>query len=429
MPSAFQVYTPPPAPASYNSSTNTSVSSFSTSLPSVFPVYTPPSYNSSTKTLVSSFSASLPSGFQIYTAPRYNSSTKAGIYSNSSYFPASNATSGKVQPSRTTNATASTSSAIGNGTCGGNNYPINPADPFWANTTVKPPSESALSCNCLRNSIASGELPASKYITYTTVTTTQATSRSSICTPVTVPLVTYCDGVPRAHQTCHEVTAYNVTGTTSTSFTNYPCTIDSSDCDGLWASASSASPIYSSAYNSYYSALDNGIYTGITYPTGYVAPQCTPSAAGTCTACQLTADRARLLWWAPQTMKAANNCSLAMGDRTMVTATPTIAGKNNTAVLGTFTLTSPSLYVSVENLRAVAAGGGSDCGSTYGEAIVAVAATDILTPGVGFVPAPVESASVQQYGVDPNNFLNMDDLNWPVPWSLVSFPEIVRTSY
>ena len=329
--------------------------------------------------------------------------------------------------------------------------PVNTNDPYWANATwlrgvpADPPSESAQSCNCELSKYS-----ASLYQTQTSSTNTQPSSTSStpsivlvsynyttttvssivttICTPVTVPLETYCDGWPRASQTC-DTQSYNNTITTtysyygneddgpsatstssantitsaaSTSTASKPCSIDASDCVGLWASYTS---VLSSGGN--ISSDDYG-------------PHCLPPCAN----CVVQAQRVRVLYWPPATVygfENSTNCSTTMDyfgnlgyveTRSAVYPTPTIQGLNNTAVFEGQTLTSPTMYLSFEDIHATGtiAGpglwGSAQCGQSYSTAFVAV------TPG--------DLSSSLSYGYFTSASFNPLDLIWPVPLTAVS---------
>ena len=152
----------------------------------------------------------------------------------------------------------------------------------------------------------------------------------------------------------------------------------------------------------------------------------------------VTAAHARVLYWPPRTILATNSCTVGSdlitlngspvshaitnhGNRTIIDATPTIPGLPNTVVTNGFTLTSPSLYIWMDNVQALAQSEGGNvegfsgyCGKTYSTALVAVPSGALSTVSRWFGDDPGRGyyTTVASY--------NFADLAWPVPAASVS---------
>ena len=295
-----------------------------------------------------------------------------------------------------------------------NKFPLDIDDTYWNNATIdtfsgnaKPPSQSAVDCACrlqhYSRSSSSWLSDDADIITYSTVFYNVTTSwgyTSTRCGPVTVPLTIYCDGIPRANQTCitssswtTETILYSNTSTRRRTgplaFPPPPCTISDDDCVGLSAS------------------LESAVSRGFTNASEGVNFNCDSP----CNLCRIDAAGARVLYWPPQTIVANNSCAFVQGHRTIIEATQTIPGKPNTAILDGHTLTSPSLYVSLSGVSA----NGGDCGTTYSTALIS-----IPPGGLSSYNGDLGGFAHQAPGYVGGQVFNQADLSWPVPLSAVS---------
>lgn len=150
-------------------------------------------------------------------------------------------------------------------------------------------------------------------------------------------------------------------------------------------------------------------------------PTCTPSAWLKCTkgpdcrACTVQGGTVEVLFWPPETRGAGSkstvdsqrfaNESLALRD---VTSQPPV-----TAMFGTHTLTSPSVYISFQTAYAL-----NDCGHTVGKAmpgaLLPMNPHSLFTMRAALDYFEVTSGSIQTTFYESASF-NYDDFNGPVP--------------
>ncbi|KAK0302232.1 hypothetical protein LTR82_017945 [Friedmanniomyces endolithicus] len=202
----------------------------------------------------------------------------------------------------------------------------------------------------------------------TTVKTTfvyTITSSQAPATTIATSLTRLCDGYARVVGQATTVNAsaslvvsaetYNYTQ--STSPTRYlgpspTCSVSPSDCDLLWSSYSSAS-----------SLLVNNTTASFPAP-----PSCTFAGLDpTCTACQIEAASARLLYWPVTTVPGSGNLCNKMAET--ITAMPT--GAPRSFVTSGLTITSPTVAISFGGLARM-----DGCGTTV-DTIIAVKPDEI----------------------------------------------------
>ncbi|KAN0102285.1 hypothetical protein V8E51_012795 [Hyaloscypha variabilis] len=163
----------------------------------------------------------------------------------------------------------------------------------------------------------------------------------------TVPIITLCDGFPRA--VGFPTTIFNITSTTT--YYNYTqvsiiespltniaptCTLDYSapDCTRLWSS-----------WDYTYTSLQPGKDSATELYADYARPPCTsplrPCPTSTA-ACSIDADFVTMYYW-PVTTASGDFCA---HNGSILTPSPTDpGGRPNTVVSGTMTFTSPSVYI------------------------------------------------------------------------------------
>lgn len=116
------------------------------------------------------------------------------------------------------------------------------------------------------------------------------------------------------------------------------CKFATADCNLLWDEWD--------AYNS----LAASVWPDVPTSTRVPEPFCNPDRPGAyCDKCVIQGNFANLHYW--PMIAVGEPCD---ADRSFITATPTIPGKANTVVFGTNTFTSPTVYLSIDYLAAVA---------------------------------------------------------------------------
>ncbi|KAK4580305.1 hypothetical protein LTR86_000508 [Recurvomyces mirabilis] len=215
-------------------------------------------------------------------------------------------------------------------------------------------------------------------VTYSVVSLASTHTYFSNSTPYTL-----CDGYPRYDgyiNTTHSATkAYSTSiYTTLNSSTIYNpattpipapvCTINPSDCsvlNSMYNATASAYSSSSSAWSSQYFSqwITQGLTTGkstgpittVLGPPSYTnipSPVCGPATYRTYyevvgdPVCAIGQASVQLLYWPVETA-SGNFCN---GSKTTISATETITGKPNTAVYNDVTLTSPTVYLSVQGV-------------------------------------------------------------------------------
>ncbi|KAK3672877.1 hypothetical protein LTR78_007230 [Recurvomyces mirabilis] len=215
-------------------------------------------------------------------------------------------------------------------------------------------------------------------VTYSVVSLASTHTYFSNSTPYTL-----CDGYPRYDgyiNTTHSATkAYSTSiYTTLNSSTIYNpattpipapvCTINPSDCsvlNSMYNATASAYSSSSSAWSSQYFSqwITQGLTTGkstgpittVPGPPSYTnipSPVCGPATYRTYyevvgdPVCAIGQASVQLLYWPVET-SSGNFCN---GSKTTIPATETITGKPNTAVYNDVTLTSPTVYLSVQGV-------------------------------------------------------------------------------
>jgi hypothetical protein len=177
------------------------------------------------------------------------------------------------------------------------------------------------------------------------------------------------------------------TVTTQASWTGTPplCSINESDCSLL-------ETVYTSSLSAW--SANHSLH----YPKDV---QCTTTPYDPCAGqCGMTAGNARLLYW-PVTTTNGDFCAQ---NGTTVTATPTGDGPNTVVFEGT-TLTSPTVYMSLQMIGAeVVLQETASCGPTYNNVLVPMQPSE-LSSRTGY----------QNFGVASFNLAN---LNSPLPYGV-----------
>lgn len=212
-----------------------------------------------------------------------------------------------------------------------------------------------------------------KHRTTTIVTETETWDETTYSSSTAPVVQTSCKGAQRelggetlAITSLGVTTAYEVyTFPKWTAYSSYPalpptCTFDVTACNSLFDLhddyMSKAAPLW-----------PNDEFFNI--PPIYY-PSCEPDRPGKyCDACTIQADQVQMYYWPP--VAIGEPCDPS---RRFTTATPTIPGYPNTAVFGTTTFTSPSVYLSFYKLAAVQHKGPEryECGDMFTDIVVAI---------------------------------------------------------
>jgi hypothetical protein len=253
----------------------------------------------------------------------------------------------------------------------------------------------ASSCNSALISYSSAKWKFLESSSTTYVTNLQSTqylswSGTDCSTTVTTTLCGHPYGTANCEPYTTTETYYFTTPTTITtqaSWTGTPpsCSINTSDCFLLESE-------YTSSLSSW------SANTSLQYPKDV---QCTTTPFDPCAGpCGITAGTARLLYW-PVTTTNGDFCAQ---NGSTVTVSPTGDGPNTVVFEGT-TLTSPTVYMSLQQVGAeVIRGATASCGPTYNNILVPMQPSE-LSSRTGY----------QNFGVASFNLAN---LNGPLPYDV-----------
>ncbi|KAM0700641.1 hypothetical protein Q7P35_012362 [Cladosporium inversicolor] len=126
------------------------------------------------------------------------------------------------------------------------------------------------------------------------------------------------------------------------------CTFDTESCNTLW-----------DEYDAYW-RLAASVWPAAPTITRVPTPMCSPyRPAAACTKCTIEGNWADVYYWPMEAVGEPCDPS-----RSFITAAPTIPGQANTIIFGTNTFTSPTVYVSIDWLKALDTKG-SYCGGQY----------------------------------------------------------------